>query len=378
MHRKAIVSTVMFSAILFNTHAYSKDFQYLSETDKTFAYIESMQKAIDPGCEIRAEWEIGRITQAAKELALKNCGADESCSEKLFESVLNKVVGITALPTRCESYISYSILDDLVKTVVGSQGKNIDSQKQFPPYGTFLSHSFNASATGNPYNDDYIILFNYTLFTHINEFVKAVLYYGEVNNGARLPITAEQLAVSLARNTAYVVTKGKVERAGNLPFNYLPLELINEAVRAIELFVVFHEYSHVILGHTAGNAMPLPYSPNVKVLNRAQKNELAADELGSRMLREHLSKSPTASGLDSNSIHGDVMFLTMVEIFEEAMQIAGKKIQETTHPAATVRLSELTEESGDNPNKKQFGYSFRENALSLWTLAKEHYEPLVQ
>jgi hypothetical protein len=367
----------MFGAILLYTYAYSKDFQYLSETDKTFAYIESMQKAIDPGCEIRAEWEIGRITQAAKELAQRNCGADESCSENLFESVLNEVVGNTALPTRCESYISYSILDGLVKTVVESQGNNVDSQKPFPPYGTFLSHSFNASATGNPYNDDYIILFNYTLFTHINEFVKAVLYYGEIKNGARLPITAEQLAVSLARNTAYVVSKGKVERAGNLPFNYLPLELINETVRAIELFVVFHEYSHVILGHTAGNAMPLPSSPNVKVLNRAQKNELAADELGSRMLKEHLSKSPTASGLDSKSIHGDVMFLTMVEIFEEAMQIAGKKIQETTHPAATVRLSELTEESGDKSNREQFGYSFRENALSLWALAKVHYKTLV-
>lgn len=378
MRYKVVIFSLFVCMLFFNTHAQSKGFQYLSETDKTFAYIESLQKAVDPSCEIRAEWEIRKIEQATKELALKNCGSDENCSEKLFKAVFNRIVGNTALPTRCESYISYTILDDLVKTVVASQDKTADSPKQFPPYGTILSHSFNAMVTEDPYKEGYIVLFNYTLFTHIHEFVKAVLYYSEIKKGKRLPIMVEKLAISLARNTAYVVTKGEVERASNLPFNYIPVEIINDAVQAIELFVVFHEYSHVILGHKAGNATPLPSSPNVKALNRSQKNELAADQLGSKKLEEYLSKSNNSSDLASKSIHGDVMFLTMVEIFEEAMQIAGKKIHGTTHPTAIMRLSELMETSTENSKRRDFGYSFRDQALSLWTEAKKHYEPLVK
>jgi len=362
--------------MVFNSSGVADEFEYYSDKDKTYEYIQKMQKAVDPKCEVRAQWELDNVTKALRKIAYNNCNGNKQCSEKLYEKIMLKSFGSMILPTRCESYISYGILSRLVKIVESIEIDKEKTTRKFPKFGTFLSPSFNASVTEDPYDNGYIVLFNYTLFTHINEFVKAVLYYEEIKNSSNSQIKLEHLIFSLARNTAYIITKGRVRKSENLPFVNLTLDLLQDIVDTIELFVVFHEYSHVKLNHTASHAMPLEYAPNISHLNRGQKQELAADLLASETLEKHLSKSQLFNNHKSEKIHGDVMFLTMVEIFEDAMKLAEKKI-ENTHPTAKIRLSVLFKNRKNNYSDHDLGMKFRQNALLLWSETRSSYQKLL-
>ena len=115
-----------------------------------------------------------------------------------------------------------------------------------------------------------------------------------------------------------------------------------------KMFVLSHEYSHLLLGHLEEkeNLVPLAIAPGVDELVKQRRHELAADLLAFQLLifTNKSARSYDTQGFGDSVIVAwisSVVFFEIIHVFELARQIAGIETFESSHPGARERVDNI-------------------------------------
>lgn len=212
----------------------------------------------------------------------------------------------TQVPTAAENPVGYSILRDIVKDVQRAMARLDLRVPEAVAFGTLPTGQINGIACVVPAGG-LIVAIDDGLFTFVHSLAKAVAAFYKATmgpNGLEIVLIESDLAQAVRTN-----------EEGNLRWletlvaafvykwpNIAPLRpiiddrtyLIHMLVNSVETFIVAHEFGHLILGHYERNAFSseqrLLTDIEVKQLNTIQREELEADRLGLKLLREHHKK----------------------------------------------------------------------------------------
>lgn len=215
------------------------------------------------------------------------------------------------VPTKYQSFSSYAILDRLFKKINKTANELFDKSKikipQRVTYGTVHINQFAASVQSTDDNNDYLIMVSDCLFMFANLLAKSIgLLLVESNQknktrGYSYSLSKEHISNELNNKSeaiirftdlilAYIVT-GQASCARQYTPN-LKLAAISQLImESYELFVVSHEYSHVLLGHLQikeeGKCTPTGAvevaDEIIKVASNNWKHEFEADALAANL-----------------------------------------------------------------------------------------------
>lgn len=129
--------------------------------------------------------------------------------------------------------------------------------------------------------------------------------------------------------------------------------LVDQLVTPIELFIVAHEYGHLILGHYEQNRRTSEWSMaggvNVDEFETGRAEELEADRIGLELLREH----HRSMGLTVENTRWVICFLAgCLNILEEMLG------EWPTHPSASTRTERLLEQLAREDGATNIAASF--------------------
>jgi hypothetical protein len=259
-------------------------------------------------------------------------------------------------PTRFEEPATYGIVKDLAESVENSMKDILGVMpiRPRPAIGTLPTGQVNAMAIRVPNTDEHVIVFESQIFNFCLLFSKAVTlalpFKGNEDgfikmstdmDDVRQRIEAEK---EITQRFFEVVAAYVIEGTpGDAP-PYLPPEpwgTVAGAFRdAMEFFIMGHEYSHILLQHTAQGekTAALLGGDQAEVLAWSHQQEIDADGLGVFLLMGSADVK-----LDpAMSFVGVSLFFGALAIVERAVTLLHfgeeRQLSSRTHPAHTERL----------------------------------------
>ncbi len=303
--------------------------------------------------------------ETALDRILRDLGTEHSDEEKLrLRELLIQTTNEYKknLPTEYQDVNTYILLDTLFNKINESAKKiSGDSKFIFPDkiiYGTVNINKFTALVKNtDTSNDDYLLLVSDCMFMFANLLAKSIgmlminNYEDDEGELFKFDISKDNISTSINYNfdaiirftdliLAYIVT-GQAANAQQYTPNK-KLESITCLIReAYELFVVGHEYSHVLLGHITNK-------DNSK--NEVNEEVKIADEIIEQVIsnwKEEHEADLQAAVLAINAMEEydfatsymgvDVCLITLV-ILERIDSLLGIESQKTfSHPPAEER-----------------------------------------
>jgi hypothetical protein len=264
------------------------------------------------------------------------------------------------LPTVFESPVMYPILQDLSKEIEDSiretpiyDGETRSILPKLPLIGTIPSGRVNAMAIKVPNAVEYIVAFEdqFTIFAHLVAQVIAQSLPLKVTNGGVEPIMDfKEIDNHLSNHPE------AAQRLKELFFAYLfmgapghaPSYLLDEPFYSLtsvfrdsmELFVMGHEYSHLILNHVNGSKSEKRHKGNIEFFEICFKwvAEFSADELGMTLAMTSMKKKKYLSLVLSYA--GIDLFFSIMDILEKSISIVKNcsvNVDSDTHPPILQR-----------------------------------------
>jgi hypothetical protein len=287
-------------------------------------------------------------------------------------------------PTRFEDPVRYSIILNL-KTEIEEVAKDLSIP--IPTelvVGTLPSGRVNAMAIKVPSSDDFVVLFESELFTFANLLskvvAKAMPFTGVEKGMLRFstdldrPLDSDVLRRFQEVLFAYLL-HGRPSAAPPYIIDGPYIGLAGYLRHSMELFVLGHEYGHIIGKHFSTDQKTSFFLGGAEV-NEIVYNwqqELEADALGTQLMLKAMLKR----GMDlSLSFWGADFFFSCIEIVERGISIirTGEENDRplTSHPPPEVRRdalrkvlkNSLSEDLVDGPIK--LGMTLEEIIESLW------------
>jgi hypothetical protein len=278
--------------------------------------------------------------------------ADDQTNEKELEALKKlvkrrmKKIQSAKVPTNYQEKFLFSVLQDYSQIVISIAEEFNLKIKEKIVIGTLPTGSVNAVAIRAP-NGGTIVALNYGLFLFIHLLAKAVseFFPEKKNKDGRIAFSTkdEDITQSLSTNKEWHVRFVEVLLAyvvlGNPMFarQYFQKGFAHSMLSSImrsgaEFFVVSHEYSHVILGHSASALCQRKLLDKITVdeILRTWKDELSADNLALQMTLAFGQRCGYDLALSFIGI--DFLF-SCLEVVERASGLEPSR----THPPASER-----------------------------------------
>jgi hypothetical protein len=290
--------------------------------------------------------------------ALQSLGGDQvsekelKALKKLVERDMKKIQA-TIVPTNYQERFLFSILQEYAKIVVSiAKQFNLQIPRKIV-IGTLLTGNVNALAIKVP-SGGIIVALDYGLFLFIHLLAKAISeFFPEEksrNNKIAFSTKDEDITRSLSTNKewharfvevllAYVVLGNPMLARQYFQKGFARSMLSSVLRSSAEFFVVAHEYSHLILDHSAIENLRqrnLLGQVHIDEIVRNWKDELAADNLALQMTLEFGQRRGYDLALSYVGI--DFLFSCM-EIVEQASGLEPS----VTHPPADDKRELLRE-----------------------------------
>jgi hypothetical protein len=362
---------------------------YLSDTDYVYEMLENRQRAIYENDKFSTQWknskeEIELLIEIAKKYHIKK------------KDVLDKLQSLT-LSTRYEHPVSFSILKDNIYTVEEQLKKNGIGFKA-PKYGTLPTTKLNAS-TNITFPESPLIIVNSGVFNFCHELLKIAfktIEFSADKHQVSITYSDEILDDLIAHDQDLIVkfSRALEDYANNrvIKSQYtadtLQANLEIGLVSCMEIFILAHEYGHMILGHKSIENEDLEVrsgnrntEKSLNIVLNSWQQEIEADFFGIIILDSYLQSNP--SEFDSLLKFAPYIYFSLAEIAEESAFILKNKRLPDTIPQATKdqyfdNLSEVTDRSFLKATKEAKTNSFHYKSTSktpldtTLTLSKSH------
>jgi hypothetical protein len=272
----------------------------------------------------------------------------EECFNKLKEILDND-----NLPTVYEDPAQYYILLNLFEKIEMSAEEISSNLPRRPVVGTLPSGEVNAMAIKVPDSDDFLLVFEDQIFTFANLIAKVV--------AQSIPFEIKDNVISFSMGKEEVNNYFKnnsiaFERFKELIYAYLfygeptaapqyflegiPMHLADRLRTSLELFIVGHEYSHIILGHVQESKTMVNKAKRIEfneiIFNWDQ--EFSADVLGLRLMLGCMLKE---GSINLPSFVGADLFFGSLDVIEKSISILKTgSVTNTihrTHPPTLLR-----------------------------------------
>jgi hypothetical protein len=251
-----------------------------------------------------------------------------------------------SLPTPYQELGGYILVRGLASTIekVLTDGPAVEYQR--PVLGTLPTGQVNAITLRVPSSNDHLILFEWQLFTFALLFTKAIARALPIvgNNSDSLEFSFDeedirrkiQTDISVSGRFADVVL---AYASTGLPSGAQPYlaepqyqGISNAWCRAMELFVMGHEYAHVILGHLDGTQVrSVAQLEGAEELDYSWRQEYVADVVGWSLMMK-------ASDGDRNAPFaslGAELFFGSLDVMDRAISL----LRENDSSAASAKRS---------------------------------------
>ena len=295
------------------------------------------------------------LEDALKKMDTTKLGISKSFIDDYISNILDD------LPTEYQDPLTYDILKNLFKRVEKAALLLQNNDFYFPEnlvYGTAKIKSFSAFVEANVCSKEFLILLSNELFTFANLLSKCVgmLFIDEntkniIKGNYKYNISKDHIRTSIVKNKNAIVRftdlilAYTIEGEPEFAKPYMPdkvLANISSLIRdSFELFVVGHEYSHILLRHfekdenTKSNPKKIIYIKDEKVetVFNNWNQEINADVLGAYLTILSMR------GFDfATSFMGvDICLMAMCILETIAEQFKGKKLSYSTHPPGLSR-----------------------------------------
>lgn len=274
------------------------EYSFLSDSDECYRCLEDNLKAGYFGqlFDLHNVNHVGDVAsiKSRYENVLRNTPLD--LRDKVKTTLLRSTLGNRVLPTRFDRPDVYMILERLIEDLKISAKLNKIDVSKFPKYAVLPTGKVNALAIKLDCCDEPFLLFDSQLFIFCHLFSKAFveIITGQCNSNGDLEIILNEkpLLEKLITNQEGVsrlidllhsyVVHGDPSRAGP----YLPRPEIEHLISIVrdgmELFVVGHEFAHVVHGHLDSGFLRVLHEELKPGLNISDKHlkEFQADFLG--------------------------------------------------------------------------------------------------
>jgi hypothetical protein len=229
-----------------------------------------------------------------------------------------------------------------------------------PLLGTIASGSINAMSVAVPRSNEYLILFNHGLFVFGNLIAKiAARALVELQNFKNAVIAgSDEFAVkidfdpSISNDFIEAITALIVYGNPGLSKQYFPERSYNhikhDLLLSMELFILGHEYGHVICGHFDKNSV-INYAfgeVSVNEFLRSWEQEFEADEMGFILMISASLKKECNLPLVSA---GAILFLWSIEILERAIEVL--EFGESANIHFSQRIERINKDLENNTTK---------------------------
>lgn len=328
---------------------------YLSDSDRGACYMESRQRA-----EFQSFWDADKLER------FKNGPFGDP----------TPLISAKDLPTRYENPAGFMILEALTKEIESAIRRfGTDNDKDIPPllFGTLDSTNVNAEAIVVPPGwtcdnpaataskfDDRIILVNVRTFDFaymMTKLLTRTVAFSAVDPSATAIDTSDRATYRLLRdhpdladnyealvNAFLMIAPTRPE----IPINMQIADIIEQATHAAELFVVSHEYGHVLLGHDLGDGES---SGSAAVRLNTWRQELEADVFATRTLVAIAQGDGTDGAMPTDQqalyLMAPVLFLREMELMEDADNLINGRQTELTDDKKARLLGYVSQNLGD-------------------------------
>ncbi len=279
--------------------------------------------------------------------------ADEAFKKKYVKELEDL---FERLPTCYQNPLTFQIVEDLFKKIEKASAIISNDTLSFPDkitYGTANINSFTAFVESGVRENDYLILLSDALFTFANLMAKSVglllvTEKNEKNGYFQFSFSVDHIDRVIENNydaiirftdliMAYIITRSPEKAQQYTPNKRLAS--ISSLIRdSFELFVVGHEYSHILLGHLKNNSQDMfSYislnDEKIKVIANNWKEEIEADQLAA------LLTIIAMKGFDfaSSYVGVDISLIVLIILERIQEEIYGDKVMHMSHPPAEIR-----------------------------------------
>jgi hypothetical protein len=262
-------------------------------------------------------------------------------------------------PSRYEDPLMYSILVELASSIETAAAQTGMTVPHRPVLGSLPHGQVNALTILVPGTSEHIVLFESQMFLFASLLSKAVARAFPLTSrdGEWLSFSAQQADIErridsdpsvLRRFTEVVLAYAMTGRPGDAP-QYVedsPHGLIAGHLReALELFVLGHEYGHVIGGHltTATRTAALLPGEDTEALDYSWRQEHEADVYGAMLAVSAMMRVKRLDG--ALSYWGSDLFFSAMDVMDRAVSLlrTGDERRQTlgSHPPADQRRAYL-------------------------------------
>ena len=358
---------------------------YLSDTEPAYRYLEQLQREIytaypeltDPFSRDEARqpravtmWSdiADRLSKQGCDSAGRNCVGDAQLYKEMLEKIRCK-----PLPTRFESPIFMLAIETLGAEALAPIRTRDYPKATAPRYGSLPSVTIDAEALMPPNVDRPIIILNRDVFFFTGAFSKAISDAVPIETGREAvalseepeaigrrleknPHIVEHFADAMSRMILAGTSRGATEVMLDADHNRLHSRLVT----AMDTFILAHEEAHVIrqdlsketvsrkfLGqarHGAGVVDAPAKDPILTVQVRTREQELAADELGYRLLLKTI-RGTTGDGNPVDVMVGASAPYAIFRVMDAADSyhrvLTGQRLGDANHPSAAERVKSL-------------------------------------
>ncbi|NEK59911.1 hypothetical protein GCU56_18815 [Geodermatophilus sabuli] len=267
---------------------------------------------------------------------------------------------IAECPTKYEHPTSYKIAKDLAVSIRQTGGRILRSAPEWPTIATLPTGRVNAMTVRVPGSAAKAILFESSFFTFANLLSKAVaaaMPYADRGDGDYLSFSSDPenikrrissepgVAERFFQAVAAYARFGDPSRAPQYALGWPHSHLAPVFRESMELFVLGHEYGHVIAGHLDPQSTPdIPAEGDFAAdeLEYSWRQEIVADHFGSVLSVAAMSSDGYDAALSASG--GDLFFSAM-DVMDRAVSLlrygdeSAQKLG--SHPPATMRREML-------------------------------------
>lgn len=252
------------------------------------------------------------------------------------------------------SLISENVMKPMATDLQNEFVKHGFPLRQGPTIGVLPTLDFNACAMRAPNGDD-ICVMDHLLYATLASIARAVtecVFAGVQQKEGNYEAAFRSLLGVLLwfSGKRYQEVSGLVQQYHQLGADPMRVYAAGQLATQVMVFIMSHEFAHHALGHI-GVPTPLrlhskTVAADVKVYNRSQLDEFAADELGFRVF---LSCSATSveGGSRRYFTQGDIsplLFFHFLDIYERViLGLDAAPATSSTHPPAWARLQRIAQ-----------------------------------
>jgi hypothetical protein len=229
-----------------------------------------------------------------------------------------------------------------------------------PLFGTLFTDRANAMAIHVPASQEYLVVFEAQIFTFcylISKVVATCFPFQRSSGGwdMLIPSNIEE-AEEIIKNNQVISQRFNELISSYIKhhhFDYAPrylLEapytyLVHDLTESMELFILGHEYSHILLGHlsqSTTSATALPYA-QIDEIRYRWTQEYEADGGGLALMLKVLATEQQQNLNIPNSLCGAELFFSCTEIMDEARKRFYHETEQegTSHPPPRRRRDML-------------------------------------